>query len=285
MSEGSLSCKMTKKEDNLFINSTVTKKIFRRKELETFLKNEKPEKFKENKYIGNDIWNELCDIHIDKILKYTRDYVVENPLGKYYQIHKNKEKTISLLQQSNISKEDSPCHPERFSEDVVKRNTRNEIKKYYENENYLVDDVFKNLHEENIKKLLYHEKERINQQLKADYTEYLLLKSDENIIPTLKNTKGTDMYLIKEDKIIDLDIKTTRTVWGLENNPQCALRKLYEKQGLERFSTNPRTILYYSSNLNIDEQDIRNQLYQTYNIEFIYKKKKYNVEGARFIYL
>lgn len=272
-------------KNNILFDSIKTKKIFLKKELENFLKKEKPEIFRGKRYIGSDIWNELCDIPIDKIRKYTRDYVVENPKGKYYHIHRNKEKTISLLQESNISKEDSPCHPERFSEDIVKKNTRNEIKKYYENENYSTDDVFNNLHQENIKKLVFHEKERIHQQVKADYTEYLLLQSDENIIPTLKNTKGTDMYFIKDDEIIDLDIKTTRNVWSLENNPKRALQRLYEKQGEDRFSANPRTIIYYSSNPNINKEHIRNQLYQTYDFEFEYKKKLYNVNGARFIHL
>lgn len=80
------------------------------------------------------------------------------------------------------------------------------------------------------------------------------------------------MYFIKDDKIIDLDIKTTRSVWGLENNPKYALQKLYEKQGPDRFSTDPRTIIYYSSDPNINEQQIINQLYHTYDIEFMYKK-------------
>lgn len=93
------------------------------------------------------------------------------------------------------------------------------------------------------------------------------------------------MYFIKDDEIIDLDIKTTRNVWSLENNPKLALQRLYEKQGEDRFSTNPRTIIYYSSNPNINKEHIRNQLYQTYDIEFIYKKKLYNVNGARFIHL
>ena len=283
MSQESLSCKIIEKKDILFINSTVTKKIFLKKELENFLKKEKPEIFRGKRYIGNDIWNELYDIYVDKIRKYTRNYVVENPNGKYYQIHRNKEKTISLLEKSNISKENSPCHPERFSEDIVKKNVRNELDKYFEGESYSIDDLFKNLHQENTKKLFFHEKERLHQQLKSDYTEYLLLQSDENIIPTLKNTKGTDMYLIEDNKIIDLDIKTTRNVWGLENNPQCALRELYKKQGEDRFSANPRTIIYYTSNTDTNKEEIRNQLYQTYDIDFIYKKKLYSVKGTRFI--
>ena len=128
-----------------------------------------------------------------------------------------------------------------------------------------------------------HEKERLYQQLRGDYTEYLLLLSEPNIIPTLKNTKGTDMYLIKDNTIIDLDIKTTRTVWDLENDPKLSIQKLYEKQGADRFSANPRTYIYYSSNPNINEQNIRNQFYKTYDVEFIYEKKLYNVKGARFI--
>ena len=270
-------------KDSILFDSVITKKIFIREVLENFLKNEKPEKFRGHRYIGNDIWNECNNISVDKIRKYTRDYVIYNSKGKYYHIHRNKEKTISILEKSNISKENSPCHPERFSEDIVKRNTRNEINKYYDNENYSIDNLFENLHQKNEEKLRFHEKERVHQQVKADYTEYLLLQANENIIPTLKNTKGTDMYLIEDDKIIDLDIKTTRSVWGLENNPKCALQKLYEKQGSDRFSADPRTIIYYSSNPNINEEKIMNQLFQTYDIEFMYKKKLYNVKGARFI--
>lgn len=267
----------------IVLNDIIVKKIFIRKELEKFLKNKKPEKFQNNKYIGDNIWNECSDIAVDEILKYTRDFVLKNPNGKYFNIYKNEEKTLLLLKKSFISKNESVCFPERFSEDIVKRNVRNEINKYYNSDNYSINNLFENLHFENEQKLLLHEKERLYQQLRGDYTEYLLLLSEPNIIPTLKNTKGTDMYLIKDDTIIDLDIKTTRSVWGLENDPKLSIQKLYEEQGSDRFSANPRTYIYYTSNPNINKENIRNQFYKTYDIEFIYEKKLYNVKGTRFI--
>ena len=85
-------------KDSILFDSVITKKIFIREVLENFLKNEKPEKFRGHRYIGNDIWNECNNISVDKIRKYTRDYVIYNSKGKYYHIHRNKEKTISILE-------------------------------------------------------------------------------------------------------------------------------------------------------------------------------------------
>lgn len=273
------------------MNKDIIKKIFTKKVAEDFLRKENPNMFKKKKinytFCGSndEFWNEMTKLPLHKIKTFARDYVIKNKKGKYYNIAQNEEKTIQLIKETIIKKEDSPCHPECFSENVVKKNVRKEIKKYYTDSNYNVEILLKNLHEENEKKLYYHEKERISQQLKADYSEYLLLQSDENIIPTLKNTKGTDMYFIENGKIIDLDIKTTRNAFGLENEPIKAIQKLYEKQGKDRFSSNQRTLIFYSNNLKINQEQIKTQLQKTYSIDFFYGKKKYHVDGVRFIYI
>ena len=42
------------------------------------------------------------------------------------------------------------------------------------------------------------------------------------------------MYLVKEDgSVEDLDIKTTRSIWGIEDKKE-AIKKLYEGQGKDR---------------------------------------------------
>ena len=50
----------------IVLNDIIIKKIFIKKELENFIKNKKPEKFKNNKYIGDNIWNECSDIPVDE---------------------------------------------------------------------------------------------------------------------------------------------------------------------------------------------------------------------------
>ena len=49
-------------KDGILFDSVIIKKIFRREVLENFLKKEEPEKFRGNRYIGNDIWNECNNI-------------------------------------------------------------------------------------------------------------------------------------------------------------------------------------------------------------------------------
>ena len=137
-------------------------------------------------------------------------------------------------------------------------------------------------------KLIKHVKERIYQQVKADYSEYLILMNCENIMPTLTHKSGTDMYLLNDkDEFEDLNIKTTRNIWDIKE-PKNAIKELYEKQGNERFESCPRTYIYLSDSIIskdnlINKNNINRQLNQKYDIDFKYKKKSYQVQGCRFI--
>ena len=69
--------------------------------------------------------------------------------------------------------------------------------------------------------------------------------------------------------IEDLDIKTTRSIWGIEDKKE-AIKKLYEGQGSDRFSANPRLYIYLSDKELCDSENIVNQINETYHIDFIY---------------
>lgn len=92
------------------------------------------------------------------------------------------------------------------------------------------------------------------------------------------------MFLLTPTGIEDLDIKTTRSIWEI-TDPKEAITRLYEEQGEDRFSSDPRLYIYLSDNYEIDEAKINTQLETTYDITFQYKKhkKNYNVIGARLI--
>ncbi len=267
------------------------KKIFKKEAAEEFLRKEKPHLFKKTKkgnykYVKEAInfWKEFDNISIYKIKDFVREYVFNDKNGKYYYIHRNLEKTQNLIKQTIILKKNSPCYPENFSEQVVKKNTRLLIPEYYE-KNLETEELLNRINEMDKPKLVLHEKERVNQQVKADYTEYLLLQADESIIPTIPNTKGTDMYKIENEKLVDLDIKTTRSIFEIKNNPELVIKTLYEKQGETRFSSKSRTYIYIHNNFNPehDYSEIKKQLNRTYNINFSYKKKDYYVENTRLI--
>ena len=57
------------------------------------------------------------------------------------------------------------------------------------------------------------------------------------------------MYKIENDKIIDLDIKTTRSIFEIKNNPELVIKTLYEKQGETRFPQNLEPIFIYITTL------------------------------------
>ena len=257
-------------------------KIFKKEQALNALKEFNPELFgkktqrsKNITYIGKDLYIDIQQINTKTLIEYIRDFSISNEEGKYKAINDDPDYYKNLIKSTNIKKEDSPCHPEQFSESVVKRNTRKAINtKSHDIVNEIVNMCREDFHN--------HVKERTNQQVKADYTEWLMIKHNQNIIPTLKHSKGTDMFLLTPTRIEDLDIKTTRSIWGI-TDPKEAITKLYQKQGQDRFSSDPRLYIYLSDNDAINEEKINTQLETTYEITFEYKKETYNVIGARLV--
>ena len=338
------------------MDKNIAKKIFTKDQAIQFLEKIKPELFgfktkrcRVKKYLGEDVYDDIQDIKIQTIKDYTREYSITK--GKYSDIHSNPEYTKLLINKSKINKSESPCHPENFSESVVKPIMRDFIRKDFKKTTKTKDTskeyagksnseliallnladkkaefqaeriqkleakcksagielgceykepeyeiyAINPLNQENsdelniyiqdnlLEPLIKHSKERLNQQLKADYSEYIILMNCDNIIPTLKHSKGTDMYFIKEDgKLEDLDIKTTRSIWGI-NDKKDAIKNLYEKQGKDSFSDNTRMYIYLSDEEICDQEKIIKQMDEKYDIEFIYEKKKYQVNGCRLI--
>jgi hypothetical protein len=264
------------------MNKTIAQKIFTKDIGEKLLKKYKHELFglktkrsKKITYLGNDLYSDICSLDINTIREYTREYSITE--GKYKDIHNDPEYFKDLINKSKIDKSDCPCHPEQFSESVVKPCIRK-----YINEKQ-TGDLETYIKEQLTSSLIKHSIERINQQVKADWSEYLILINCPNSIPTLKQTKGTDMYLVKEDgSVEDLDIKTTRSIWGIEDKKE-AIKKLYEGQGKDRFSANPRLYIYLSDKELCNSEDIVKQLNETYDIDFTYDKKDYSVKGCRLI--
>ena len=272
------------------MNIEFMKKLFTKEQATLFIKGKYPElwiippRCRKERFVYEDTKcvyeGILKKMSIKDIIDYTRDFSINNKKGKYINIHKNPEKTKELIIESNIKREDSPCYPQNFSESVVKPNVRECIGKYFETENYpILEEIDKKIEIQ----LKNHIKERVNQQIKGDYSEYLILMSSDNIIPTLKHSRGTDMFLKEDDKIVPLNIKTTRNVWGLETNPEEAIKQLYEKQGEDRFESTSRLYIYLSDRHDIDYAKINEQLSKTYDINFMYNNKKYEVYGCRFI--
>lgn len=263
---------------------TLVKKVFNKGQAEEFLKKHRSDLFglktkraRKSTYLGDDIWLDISKIDNNLIKDYTRDYSINNINGKYYSINSDPEYHKSLINKSKIDKKDSPCHPEQFSESVVKPLMRKYIKDKCNDD--LEEYITKNMTDPLIK----HALERFNQQSKADWSEYLLLIHCPNIFPTLKHTKGTDMYLLNDDYTIDdLDIKTTRNIWGIKDKKE-AIKMLYEKQGKDRFSKDPRLYIYLSDKELCGSEYIINQLNEKYDVEFKYEDEIYKVIGCRLI--
>ena len=285
LNEGNNDSESHEEIDELTLSEEQLKKIFTKSLAEDCLKEFKLEKFglktqrsRIKKYLGENIWSDLSTIPIKDITKYVRDYSISEK-SKYSYIHNDIEYVKETIKKTKVSKENSPCKtPQQFSESVVKPSAR----KYIGNK--LNIPIKEYVEQELLEKLTLHTMERINQQLKADYSEYIILMSCENIIPTLKHTKGTDMYFINyaDNLIEDLDIKTTRSIWDIEP-PEEAIKALYEKQGEDLFSSNPRLYIYLSDNENIDSNQILEQLNKKYDINFTFKGVEYNVSGTRLI--
>lgn len=262
----------------------ILKKVFKKDQVENFLKLNKPDLFglkttrsKKESYLGKDIWADLQKIDPSVIKDYTREYSLSTE-GKYNMYHHNLDWVLENIQRTKVTKEESPCHPEQFSESVIKPAIRKGIQSLDQN---IIENTLENIKSQ----LTNHVKERINQQLKADYSEYLIMINCPNIIPTLKHTKGTDMFLLKDDNTIeDLDIKTTRSTHNI-TTPREAIIALYENQGKDRFSSNPRLYIHLSGNQIPSREDIEKQLNTTYDIEFRYGEEKYQVIGTRIIFM
>lgn len=258
------------------------RKIFKKDQALTVLEKfnselfgKKTQRCKKKTYIGEDLHADIQKIDTKTLIEYIRDYSINNEDGKYKSINDDPEYYKNVIKLTNIKKGDCPCHPQQFSEMVVKPKTRKAIDSKSDD---IVNEIVNMCREE----FQNHVKERINQQVKADYTEWLMIKYNQNIIPTLKHSKGTDMFLLTPTGIVDLDIKTTRNIWEI-TDPKEAITRLYEKQGEDRFSSDPRLYIYLSDNYEIDEAKIKTQLETTYDITFQYKKETYNVVGARLI--
>lgn len=265
------------------MNLSILKKIFNKEQSLKCLKYFQPNKFgkKSNRskkitYLGNDSWNDLLSIPVDNIRDFTRDYSISED-GKYYNIHRNLDWVKNTIMKTKVLKEKSPCRPQQYSESVVKPLIRKYIN---EKRTEPIEDF---VNREMMQSLIIHSTERINQQLKADYSEYIIMISCPNIIPTLKHSGGTDMYLLNSDNSIEeLDIKTTRSIWGI-TEPKEAIKKLYEKQDKDRFSYNPRLYIYLSDGDMCSKDKIIEQLNCKYTIQFSYEKKDYIVNGTRLI--
>ena len=269
-------------DDIIYPKFTISqlKKIFKKQQATDVLKSFNPELFGKRTsgsrnitYLGEDLYTDIQNIHTKKLMNYTREISISN--GKYKAINDDPEYYKRQIALTNVKKEDSPCHPQQFSESVVKPNVRRAIKDKPDNIAAAVNAMIKDKSEK-------HVNERVNQQIKADYSEWLILKYNPNIMPTLKHDAVTDMYLITETAVVALDIKTTRSIWGI-TDPKEAITKLYENQGEDRFSSEPRLYIYLSDNDEIDEQNLRLQLETTYDIIFQYNKVTYTVIGARLI--
>lgn len=272
------------------MNLDYINKLFTKKQSEICLKELKPDLFglrsgrcTKETYIGKTcIKTELSLIDIYELKNWIRNYSITNPDGKYSEIHKDPEYYKDLIKKTSITKEDSPCSVQGFSEEVVKKSMRLYIQ---EKRTESIDEFVKNM----IPQLINHTRERMNQQTKADYSEYLMLQSNENIIPTLKHTSGIDMFLLHNDGSIEaLDIKTTRNLWEHRDTPKEAIKALYEKQGEDRFSSDPRFYIHLTDNTDINKDEIMRQFNTTYDITFNYKHKKtgsktYNVNRCRLV--
>lgn len=266
------------------LTKELMKKIFKIDQAETLLKQhathlfgKKTKRTRNDVFLGTHIFEELSKLPVSDILSYTRDYCINNPDGKYYDIHHNLDYTINKIKETTISKDLSPCHPENFSESIVKPT----IRKYIKNRsNDSIENIVKS---ELLEKLVLHTTERINQQLKADYSEYVILIKCPNILPTLKHTKGDDMYFINDKgELENLNIKTTRSIWD-NTDPEKIIVALYENQGKDRFESTPRVYIYLSDKKDINDDDIITQMNKTYDITFQYNKETYNVTGCRLV--
>jgi hypothetical protein len=245
------------------ITDELLKKIFNKKELDAFRK----------------------DYNVNAIRDYAQK-CVKSEGGKYCEFVKNfsyQEKQLKQLEKlydkeykNFCAKWNRPlgnysiCLPDRFSDSIVKPKMREFLKDF---KNY-------DLHQEYIAEASkIHFIERAIQQLKSALSEFILLiQCADNIIPTTKNRLNTDFYLINNNELEDLDVKTSKwpSFFYDKIKPKDALKLLYEDQGVDRFSSNSRLLIVaphvkQKANCNLSFQE---QLNITYTFEWDYKKKK-----------
>lgn len=290
------------------MNLKQIKKIFgNTKNAQNFLQQKHPTVFtkkgrdRTKKYHTED-HGDIYQYILDKAsLQDIRDFifgVVTNSGGKFYVIHTQRtkaEKLLDAVQQKceclreELGRQTEVCMPDKFSDQIVKPKMRDALSslKTVVEQKQIVEEI------KELAELHYWERELA--QLKGDIAEYnLLIQASQYLIPTLKHNAGTDFFLIDDMDIADLDIKTS--VWPSFFNegitPQEGIRLLYENQGDERFSKEPRLYLIRPSKENKTPQcnlNLKEQLFATYDITFNYTSPnnagRYNVEGCRIIFL
>ncbi|MBQ8298379.1 MAG: hypothetical protein IJX99_00635 [Clostridia bacterium] len=187
-----------------------------------------------------------------------------NCTEKYEKNRDSKYKLDELMfqwQHLNLGEFEWPFLPIRFDQHVHILNRRNisEAEK---------DDI---LSKEIIK---YRRIKDINAQ-RNDYIEYLIFENNENIIPTLGNSKGVDFYINGEpyDQKVGRSVGTTFIEeFGSNykeiaiNSPHLVARSLYEGQDEARFGSENRLLIVYLDN-DLDIGDIEASLA---NVDFRY---------------
>lgn len=219
--------------------------------------------------------------------------------GKFAGIHRHTElaeqRLSEMEQQCEILKkklniETAVCMPDKFSDQIIKPKMREALKNFQS-----IEEQRESI--ERIKDLAdLHYWERALAQLKGDLAEYtLLMNAKDHVIPTLRHQSGTDFYLIEDQKIVDLDIKTSKWPSFFEAgiSPEKAIELLYANQGVNRFSDKARLYLIRPSSDDKFQSgctlSLEEQLHTSYSIDFSYKPKahrgNYSVDGCRIIFL
>lgn len=116
-----------------------------------------------------------------------------------------------------------------------------------------------------------------------DYIESLIVKYNDNIIPTFRHSRGVDFYIDG----IPFDQKVSRSVgrnfideYGKDyysiaiNRPDLVAKSLYENQDEERFDAQPRLYVVYLDNdttsESIEQSIIETDFQDPFDIEFEY---------------
>lgn len=119
-----------------------------------------------------------------------------------------------------------------------------------------------------------------------DYIEYLIVKNNDNVIPTFSNVRGVDFYINGEpfDQKVSKSVgEAFRNIYGGNyrqiaiNHPEYVAKCLYEHQDEERFGSESR-LFVVNLDENLSAKDIENSLqtvdfYRPLNIQFEYTHK------------
>lgn len=197
------------------------------------------------------------------------------------------------------------CLPDAFSDSITKPLMRKQISVAFGSAEYSTNlDIYALLSK-------IHFVERTIAQLAGDIAELrflIAMKGDAQwlIFPTSVNRKGDD-FLLYDLNTLSFgtgDAKTSRFPKHFDdpdtesapmptrneamNRPAEAIRRLYKKQGIERFSSAPRWLLVRTppGEKPNTVECIREQFNKTYNFNFYYKEKKetFDVKGARIVF-